>query len=293
MVQRIEHDAKGAANAVLYIDADGKQHRQRARLVCVAGNAIETARLLLNSGSPLFPEGLANGSGLVGKHFMKHVNSLVFGRFEKPVHMERGPTASGSVYDETRHDTSRGFTGGYVIQTAHVGLPSFATGVKPGSWGADFTHWIENYAHLSGIWLNGEDLPMASNSVTLHPTQKDARGMPIAHIHIDDTPNDQAMRKHFLTQAHAMLDAAGAKEFLDCPQFPVSHMMGTCRMSSRPRDGVVDRFGRSHEVKNLFVSDGSQFVSSGAHNPTLTIVALALRQGKHIAQLLAQRAINH
>ena len=214
MVLRIEHDARGHASTVVYADAANNRFAQRAKLVCVAGNGIETPRLLLNSASAKFPQGLANGSGLVGRHFMKHMNALVVGMFDRPVHMERGPTASGTVYDEARFDPMRGFAGGYLLQAAHVGLPSFATAVSPGAWGANFTRWIEHYAHLAGVWMNGEDLPVANNRISLHPSIKDAHGLPVAHLHVDDHANDLAMRKHFIKQARAVLGAAGATDFL-------------------------------------------------------------------------------
>ena len=289
MALQIEHDAKGRVSGVVYADSAGAHQRQRAALVCVAGNGVETPRLLLNSASNLFPHGLANGSGMVGRHFMKHMNALIFGMFERPVHMERGPTATGTVFDEGRFDPRRGFAGGYLMQNSHVGLPSFGVGAKPGAWGADFAHWVEHYAQLAGVWMNGEDLPMRGNAVSLDDSTRDSHGLPVAHLHMDDHPNDLAMRAHFFKQARALLGAAGAREYLECPPFPASHTMGTCRMSKRDADGVVDAYGRSHQIRNLFISDGSSFVTASAQNPTLTIVALALRQARHVADSLARR----
>jgi len=289
MALQIEHDAKGRVSGVVYADSAGAHQRQRAALVCVAGNGVETPRLLLNSASNLFPHGLANGSGMVGRHFMKHMNALIFGMFERPVHMERGPTATGTVFDEGRFDPRRGFAGGYLMQSSHVGLPSFGVGAKPGAWGADFAHWVEHYAQLAGVWMNGEDLPMRGNAVSLDDSTRDSHGLPVAHLHMDDHPNDLAMRAHFFKQARALLGAAGAREYLECPPFPASHTMGTCRMSKRDADGVVDAYGRSHQIRNLFISDGSSFVTASAQNPTLTIVALALRQARHVADSLARR----
>ena len=291
MALRIEHDATGRVSGVVYVDAAGAQQRQRAALVCVAGNGIETPRLLLNSASNRFPRGLANGSGMVGRHFMKHMNALVFGMFERAVHMERGPTATGTVFDESRFDASRGFAGGYLMQSSHVGLPSFGIGAKPGAWGVEFARWVERYAQLAAVWMNGEDMPMPGNAVSLDGTTRDSHGLPVAHLHMDNHPNDLAMRAHFIKQARSLLGAAGARDYLECPPFPASHTMGTCRMSRRDADGVVNAFGRSHEIRNLFVSDGSQFVTASAQNPTLTIVALALRQAQHIAEALQRREV--
>jgi len=97
---RIEHDAKGRASAVVYADAKGQLHRQKGRIIAIAGNAIETPRLLLNSSSTLFPHGLANGSGMVGKHYMRHTTGSVFAEFSDPVHFYRGTIMAGLISDE-------------------------------------------------------------------------------------------------------------------------------------------------------------------------------------------------
>ena len=106
---QITHDASGRANAVLYLDKDGNLHRQAAKVVCVAGNSIESPRLLLMSASSLHPDGLANSSGQVGRNYMRHTTGSVYARFDKPVHMFRGETMAGIIADEARLDTSRGF----------------------------------------------------------------------------------------------------------------------------------------------------------------------------------------
>jgi choline dehydrogenase-like flavoprotein len=283
MVVQVEHDARGRASGVVYVDPSGVRQRQRAALVVIAGNAIETPRLLLNSASATFPQGLANGSGWVGRGYMKHLNASLWGRFEKPVRMNHGVQMGGTIYDEARLDASRGFLGGYLMQAVQVGVPFLTATIVPNGWGSDFTRFVDNYDHLSGIWLNGEDLPRADNRVTLHPTEKDAFGLPVANVHVDEHPNDIAMRSHFFRQAETVLRAAGATEVMAGAVLPSSHNMGTCRMSAAAVDGVTDAFGRAHEVPNLFVCDGSLFPTSTAQNPTLTIVALALRQAALIA----------
>ena len=114
-VAQILHDRTGRVDAVLYLDTEGNLHRQAAKLVCVAGNAIETPRLLHLSSSSLFPDGLANSSGLVGRNYMRHMTGSVYAQFDKPVHMYRGETMAGNISDESVHDPSRGFAGGYYI----------------------------------------------------------------------------------------------------------------------------------------------------------------------------------
>lgn len=148
---QITHDAQGRADGVLYLDGDGALQRQRAKIVCVAGNAIETARLLLLSASPLHPDGLANSSGQVGCNYMRHVTGSVYGRFEEPVRMYRGETMAGVVADESRLDEGRGFVGGYYFETLSLGVPFLAAFVEPGAWGPDFTAIMDAYERTAGM----------------------------------------------------------------------------------------------------------------------------------------------
>jgi choline dehydrogenase-like flavoprotein len=280
---QILHDTRGRATAVLYTDSEGTLRRQRARVVCVAGNSIETPRLLLLSASALFPAGLGNSSGQVGRNYMRHTTATVWGQYDQPVRMYRGETMAGCIQDESRLDTSRGFAGGYYMQTIALGPAFFASFVAPGTWGPDFTSHMDAYRDTAGMWIVGEDMPQADNRVTLNDGVLDQHGLPVANVHFDDHPNDVAMREHAQRQGQAVYEAVGAKRTIVTPPYPSTHNLGTCRMSERPVDGVVDRHGRAHDVPNLFVSDGSQFTSGAAANPTLTIVALAIRQAEYIA----------
>jgi len=290
-VLHIEHDKSGKITGVVYADRTGAMQRQKARIVAVAGNAIESPRLLLNSSSSMFPQGLANSSGQVGKNYMRHMTSTVFAIFDKPVHMYRGTAQSGIVMDEARLDTKRGFVGGYQMELLPQGLPSFAQNIVPNAWGRDRASIIDNYVNVAGVWLIGEDLPRETNRITLHPSRKDHYGLPIPNVHSDDHPNDLAMQKHAFGQADALYKSIGAKRTVHRLPFPSTHNMGTNRMSEKPQDGVVNRWGQSHDIRNLFVSDGSQFTSSGGENPTLTIVALAIRQAEYIAGQMAKGAV--
>jgi choline dehydrogenase-like flavoprotein len=290
-VIKIEHDAAGKVTGVVYVDKDGAQQRQKARAVAVAGNSIETPRLLLNSASPKFPNGLANSSGQVGKNYMRHTTGSVYGIFDRPVHMYRGTTMAGIVRDEARHDPSRGFVGGYEFETLSLGLPFMAAFLNPGGWGRGFTTALEGYENMAGMWIVGEDMPQETNRVTLAPTAKDKMGMPVASVHYDDHPNDVAMRAHAWRQGQAIYRAVGATKTMPTPPYPSTHNLGTCRMSEKPRDGVVNKFGQTHDIPNLFISDGSQFTTGGAENPTLTIVTLAIRQADNIADMMAKKVI--
>jgi choline dehydrogenase-like flavoprotein len=287
MALRIEHDARGRVTGVLYADREGDRHFQRARAVCVAGNAIETPRLLLNSASSRFPDGLANSSGLVGKNYMRHVFGYVYAEFERPVNMHRGIPVAGVIHDEARHDPARGFAGGLHIGQSALGLPFYAAFLNPGAWGRENADWIGVYDHIASGYVIGEDMAIETNAVSLHATQKDPYGLPIPSLNLDDHPNEIAIKNYGMKRARAIYEAMGARRIYDAPSLPSSHNLGACRMSERARDGVVDRWGRSHDVANLFVSDGSQFTSSMAGNPTLTIVALAIRQAEYIAGAMA------
>ena len=288
-VLKIEHDKSGKVTGVLYTDKDGKQHVQKARVVCVAGNSFESPRLLLNSASSMYPDGLANSSGQVGKNYMRHMTGSVYALFDKPVNMHRGTTMAGIITDESLHDPKRGFVGGYEMETLSLGLPFMAAFLNPGAWGREFTTALDSYDHMAGMWLVGEDMPQEKNGVTLHATEKDQYGLPVPNVHFDDHENDIAMREHAYKQGAAVYDAVGATRTFPTPPYPSTHNLGTNRMSAKARDGVVNKWGQTHDVKNLFISDGSQFTTGAAENPTLTIVALAMRQADHIASELGKR----
>ncbi|ENO76121.1 MULTISPECIES: GMC family oxidoreductase [unclassified Thauera] len=291
MVLRIEHDKSGKASGVLYADKDGRQHLQKARVVCVAGNSIESPRLLLNSASSLFPNGLANSSGQVGKNYMNHTTAAAIAIHKGPVYMYRGFDIAAVISDEAQLNPDRGFLGGYHLEGLALHLPFTAAFMKPGGWGREVTSALEQYDHMSCVWVCGEDMPQEENSITLHPTEKDQYGLPIPIVTKTDHTNDAAMRRHGLAAWRKVSEAVGATRVIDMPPYPASHNMGTNRMSANARDGVVNKWGQTHDIKNLFISDGSQFTSSSAANPTLTIVALAVRQAEHIANAMQRREL--
>ncbi|MBL3552132.1 GMC family oxidoreductase [Rhodovulum sulfidophilum] len=288
---RVLHDAKGKVTGVEYFDAEGNLQMQKARIVCVAGNSFESPRLLLNSASSMFPDGLANSSGQVGRNYMRHMTGSVYASFEQPVRMWRGTTMAGIIRDEVRHDPSRGFVGGYEFETISLGLPFMAAFLDPGGWGREFTSALDAYETMAGMWIVGEDMPQETNRITLNHDVTDQHGLPVVDVHFDDHPNDRAMRAHAYAQGRAIYEAVGATRTFPTPPYPSTHNLGTNRMSENPRDGVVNRWGQTHDVTNLFVSDGSQFTTGAAENPTLTIVALAIRQADHIAREMSARTI--
>ncbi len=290
-VLQVQAGADGKVAGVLYADKDGNQQVQKARAVCVAGNSIETPRLLLNSANAQHPDGLANSSGQVGKNYMRHMTGSVYATFDRPVNMYRGTTMAGIVTDESINDPSRGFVGGYEMETLALGLPFMAAFLDPGAWGRGFAAAMDMYDHMAGMWLVGEDMPQETNAITLHGSEKDQFGLPVPNVHFDDHANDIAMRNHAFKQGSAIYEAAGALTTIETPPYPSTHNLGTCRMSEKASDGVCNGFGQTHDIGNLFISDGSQFTTGGAENPTLTIVTLAIRQADYMAEQMSKGAI--
>ena len=288
---KILHNDAGKVTGVTYFDAGGKEQTQMARIVCVAGNTIESPRLLLNSASDMFPNGLANSSDQVGRNYMRHVTGSVYGVFDKPVKMWRGTTMAGIIQDEAKHDPSRGFVGGFELETLSLGLPFMAAFLDPGAWGREFTTALDSYENMAGMWIVGEDMPQETNRVTLNADAPDQFGLPSPNVHFTDHPNDVAMRNFAYERGMAVYDAVGATRTFPTPPYPSTHNLGTNRMSADPKDGVCNGNGQTHDVANLFISDGSQFTTGAAENPTLTIVALAIRQADFIAAEMAAGTI--
>src|SRR6266478_4664742 len=257
MATRIEHGTEGRVNSVVYRDGQGREQQQKARIVCIAGNGIETPRLLLLSDSSKFPQGLANSAGQVGRNYCHQIIGFVWGIFDKPVYSWRGATLAGLPY----------------------------------GWGRDFASILENYRNMAGMIINGEDMPRAENRITLNRDVKDSLGLPVANVHVDEHPNDQAMRNHAQTQTSRMYEAIWAKRVVLGPTPPATHNTCSARMSADPREGVTNAWGQTHDIKNLFISDGSAMTTAGAANPTLTIVALALRQAEYISREMKARKI--
>ena len=291
MALKIEHDASGKVTAVVYADEAGKTQRQKARVVAVAGNSIESPRLLLNSASNTFPDGLANSSGQVGRNYMRHMTGSVYAVFDKSVHMYRGTTMAGIIRDEARHDPSRGFMGGYEMETLSLGLPFMAAFLNPGAWGRSFTSAMEHIRGWPGCGWSARTCrrrPTASRSIRSPRTSSACRSRACITTII---PTTSRCATTPTSRAARSTRRSAPPPPIPTPPYPSTHNMGTNRMSEKARDGVVNKFGQTHDIKNLFVSDGSQFTSSAACNPTLTIVALAVRQADHIAGAMQRKEI--
>jgi choline dehydrogenase-like flavoprotein len=287
MAVRIDHDERGRVISVVYADQEGVLHKQKARAICVACNVVETTRLLLLSESSRFPDGLANASGHVGKNYMRHLAQGVSAVMPGPVHQYRGARQAGFVRDEHAHDPVRGFAGGYLIE---LSASTPAGWSSRAGWGPEAQRWMEKYSYGAGLFLCGEDPPQGSNRIGLHPTDKDELGLPIPVLEYSLHANTQAMMRHAFERGRELYAALGATDIRDSSGKLGGgcHNMGVARMSADPNDGVTNRWGQAHDIPNLFISDGSLFSTSGAPNPTLTIVALAIRQADHIAERMRQ-----
>jgi choline dehydrogenase-like flavoprotein len=290
-VARVETDAAGRATGVSYFDAQKRLQLQRAKAVVLCANGAETARLLLNSESSRFPQGLANSSGAVGRHLMFNTYFGVYAQFEQPLNEYKSVQNTRMVMDFYNTDPKRGFYGGGGIDARFAKYPiTFALGgLPPGSptWGEGWARALaEQYTRTMFFGTHGTSLPLESNSITLDPDVKDAWGLRCMRVTYQDHPDDLKNAAFLTARANEIAQAAGArKTWAETvrPQTGAVHLLGTCRMGNNPQTSVIDKYHRSHDVKNLFICDGSSLVTSTRGQPTETISALAFRAGEHIA----------
>jgi choline dehydrogenase-like flavoprotein len=291
-VREITVNNRGLADGVIYHDANGQVHEQKASVVVLAGNGIGSARLLLHSRSRLFPNGLANSSGLVGRNLMFHPYAMVTGIFDEPLEGYKGPNGCSMLCQEFYEtDLSRGFVRGYTFQVVRgFGPVTTALGGivgQPVPWGAEHRQIFDaRFDRSITISICGEDLPEPHNRVVLDEKLTDSDGIPAPKVIYTMSDNSLKMLAHAVDRATEALQAAGAREVQANPLLRPAgwHLMGTARMGTHRSNSVVDSYGRCHDVKNLFIVDGSLFVTSAAVNPTSTIQALALYVADYIKQ---------
>lgn len=283
-VREITLDARGLANGVIYVDAKGCENRLNAKIVVVACSGIGTPRLLLNSKSSAFPDGLLNEQGLVGRNLMLHPLAYTEGVFERDLRSSLGPHGC-CIFSQQFYETApdRDFVRGYTMQVLR-GTPPVETAVsgyfmRQVPLGADHhKQFARLFNHTAGIAVISEDLPEAHNRVELDPEHCDSSGMPGVKVFYTLGENTKRMLKHGIEASKQVFDAAGARVVSSFA--PVRHtgwhLMGTARMGSDPDSSVVNRYGQAHAVKNLFIVDSSIFVTAGAVNPVATAQALTL-----------------
>lgn len=285
MATEIEMSAQGRASAVVYLDGDRRRQRVQARAVVLAGNAVETPRLLLMNASGRFPDGLANSSGLVGRNFTEHLAVFAWGQFQERIDPWRGTPTGGMIQDYYATRPGSGFVRGWTaLVSSNSHWPLTVARRLPG-WGAAHKKSVaEAFGHYVCLTSIGEQLPDERNRVELDPVLTDNLGLPVPRLVNHPRENDKAMIRAIKQNIETLLTAAGATKTWGNEHFPgmSSHYFGTCRMGRNPAESVVDPWGRAHDISNLFIADGSVFVTGGAVNPALTISALALRTSEGI-----------
>jgi len=289
VVNELIIDDKGRISGVNYFDKENKAQTQTADIVVISASATETPRLLLNSKSKLFPSGVGNRYDWVGRNLQGHAYTGAFGLFEEDIFDDVGPGASIAISDFSHHN--KGIIGGGILANEFNRLPYFFTGVRPPDfpkWGKDHKEFQRKYFKRN-VQVVGpvQEMPFFDSRVQVDPSVKDFWGTPVVRLSGHRHPKDREGCEFLSAKAELILKEAGASftwqgvggKGLSGGQ----HQAGTCRMGNDPQTSVVDRFGRVHDVPNLFISDASLHVTNGGFNPALTIMAMGYWIGGHIA----------
>ena len=284
-VQNISVDNTGKLTGVIYVDNRGNQFFQEAGKVILACNGIGTPRILLNSKSKIFPDGLANSSGLVGKNLMFHPYASVNGYFNEDVNYSLGPLANIIIVQEFYEtDPNRNFVRGYSFQMARSNGPAhtaLGTGnINNVMWGKEHhNEFKRRFKKSLGMAIISEDLPELHNRVEIDESKIDKNGIPLPKIFYKTSENTRNLLNHGMKSAEKLLLEAGSYEVNHNPLLQTAgwHLMGTAKMGEDPIHSVVNSNCETHDVENLYIIDGSVFTTSAAVNPTPTIQAIALR----------------
>ena len=290
-VRKIEIDKSGKVTGAIYFDERKREVFQRARAVVVCCNGSETPRLLLMSKSNLFPQGLANSNGLVGKYLMFDSGSFCGGTFEHPLNDFKSVQVSRLLHDFYDADPKRGFYGGGGIDARFdlnpIAFAQFGLPLDAPQWGAQYKALLrESFTRTMYLLSHSTTLPVESNSISLDLDVKDEWGLPAMRVTYKNHPDDLKNMQFLLDRQMEILEAAGARRKW---AFPVEestqgvHLLGTCRMGTNAKRSVISPTHRAHDVSNLFLVDGSSFVTSGRNQPTCMIQALAYRAADHVA----------
>lgn len=284
MATSIEVDARtGLATGVHYVRG-GRPHFQRARQVAIAGYSIETPRLLLNSASRRFPNGLCNDYDQVGRYLMVQGAPQTAGRYAGEVRAYKAPPPETSTEAFYETDPRKPYRRGFSIQCVSPLPITYAEHVlAQGHWGAVLREYMRDYVHWATFGALCELLPQPDNRVTL-ADETDRHGLPVAHFSYSQCDNDRRLVKAATQVMEQIHRAAGAEETITINRY--AHLVGGARMAADERFGVVDADQRTFAVPNLYITDGSVLPTQGAANPALTISALAAR----VADILVSRA---
>jgi choline dehydrogenase-like flavoprotein len=286
---QIEVNKEGKAQAVIWKGKNGIE-KSSGEIIVVSCGAIETPRLLLNSTSKLFPDGLANSSGLVGAYLMTHLSFIDVVLFDSPLKSYQGLPIDSRIWDYSTPDMTKKQGGGFAlgVMGAPEGLVSparFAPFIAPG-WGKSHKQYMKKYygAH-SAVFGVAEHIPRKRNRVSLSD-KKDSDGIPKAYVAVTMQKTDFDLLRQMKKRCHEVAEASGTKvisTFSSLDTMGSTHVGGTTRMGSNSTNSVVNGFGQCHDVNNLFIADNSVFVTQGGgDSPALTIMALALRTADYI-----------
>ncbi len=280
MVNRVLVDRRRRATGVTYFHG-GREHRQRARMVAVAGYSIETPRLLLNSACPEFPDGLCNDHDLVGRYLMVQGAPQTAGRYDQEIRAYKAPPPEVSTEAFYETDPDRGAARGFSLQCVSPLPITFAEHVAAqGHWGGILREYMRDFVHWATFGALCEFLPRPENRITL-ADETDRYGLPVAYFHYEQCDNDRALLKAAAGVMEEMHRAAGAAEAITIQRH--AHLVGGCRMGCTEHEGVVGPDLRSFAIPNLCVTDGSVLPTQGSANPALTIMALAARAADRLA----------
>jgi len=280
VVARLMSDDKGRIKGVEYFDDHDRKQYQSADIVIVAASATESARLLINSKNSKFPAGLGNRYDWVGRNLQGHAYTVAYGIFEDEVYDDVGPGASVAICDFNHHNP--GIVGGGMLANAFIRLPYLFTRIRPpgsATWGKAHKEFQEkNFKRVAQISSPFQEIPNFDARVTVDTKVKDHWGIPVAKLSGNRHSHDRKGCEFLSKKAERWLKEAGAVEtWRSIPGNGLSggqHQAGTCRMGNDPATSVTDRFGRVHDIPNLFIADGSLHVTNGGFNPALTIMAL-------------------
>lgn len=295
---KVLRDKEGKAKSVLFMDRLTRELQEaHGKVIVLGAGCMESTRILLNSKDEEFPNGLANSSGALGKHFCEQIMAgSIMGvvpklRGRRSVADDARPDGTGIYIPRFRNlkDKQANFIRGYGFEGGGGSseFPGFARKI-PG-FGAGFKEEVKkNWATIFSIGGFGEVLARPENYVEIDPEVRDAWGIPVLKFNIEWGPNELAMAKDMVATQEEMFHAAGIEVMSErttaLPPGWSIHEAGTARMGDDPKKSVVNKFNQCHDVKNLFVADAAAFVSSTEKNPTLTILTLAMRASDHIAE---------
>jgi choline dehydrogenase-like flavoprotein len=296
IVSHLSMDDLCRATGVVFLDRQTRAEREaHGRTIVLAASALESTRILLNSRSPRFPEGVGASSGVLGHYLMDHFTlengggllpALQSSRRE-PVGRPAGYIIPKFVNADPRFRNKAFLRGYYLAGDSQQELYGHALGLR--GFGRELRRKVSREIPYNfSIYAQGECLPRYENYVKLDPDKTDAWGIPVLHINASYGENEQAMARAMHTKLSEILDAVKVEE-LQAPSEKLSlfgkniHECGTARMGDDPHKSVVNRFNQVHDAKNVFVTDGACFVTQGCYEPTLTIMAISVRAAEHLA----------